>query len=71
MQNSIEEDKIEKKTTYSNLEEILKEKLENAFHKNTSQVMLNEIAKIAIEHNPIDPAYASQTLPFKFEKESL
>ena len=63
MQNSIEEDKIEKKTTYSNLEEILKEKLENAFHKNTSQVILNEIAKIAIEHNPIDLAYASQTLP--------
>ncbi len=53
---------MESKTTL--LDDILHEKLENAFHKKTSQVMLHEIAKIAIEHSPIDLAYAVSHLPY-------
>lgn len=47
----------------SQLNDLLNEKLENAFHKQTSQVILHEIAKIAIEHDPIDLAYAVTRLP--------
>jgi len=54
-------DSNESKTT--RLDDYLKEKLDNAFHKNTSQVMLHEISKIAIEHSPIDLAYAAIHLP--------
>ncbi|MBN2478983.1 MAG: magnesium transporter [Parachlamydiales bacterium] len=52
---------VDSKTT--NLDDILKEKLENAFHNKTSKVMLHDIAKIAIEHSPIDLAYAASHLP--------
>lgn len=42
---------------------LLKEKLEGAFHKQTSKVRLHDIAKIACEHSPIDLAYAVSYLP--------
>ncbi len=45
------------------LNDILIEKLEHAFHKQTSQVFLPELAKIAIEHDPIDLAHAVTRLP--------
>lgn len=45
------------------LEDVLNEKLENAFHKQTSQVILHDIAKIASEHDPIDLAHAVTRLP--------
>ncbi len=54
---------MESKTT--KLDDILKEKLDSAFHKKTSQVMLHDIAKIAIEHSAIDLAYAAIHLPLQ------
>lgn len=47
----------------SHLDDILNEKLERAFHKQTSQVILHDVAKIASEHSPIDLAYAAPRLP--------
>jgi magnesium transporter len=47
----------------SQLDDVLSEKLEQAFHKPTSQFMLHDIAKIASEHDPIDLAYAVTRLP--------
>lgn len=47
----------------SQLDDILKEKLENAYHKQTSKVILQDIIKIAVEHAPIDLAYAASRLP--------
>ncbi len=52
---------MESKT--SNLDDLLKEKLENAFHKQTYQIDTHNIAKIAVEHSPIDLAYAVIHLP--------
>ena len=52
---------MESKT--SRLDDILQEKLEKAFHKQTSKVRLHDIAKIACEHSPIDLAYAAFHLP--------
>ena len=43
--------------------DILQEKLEQAFHRETSMVALHEVAKIASEHSPIDLAYAASHLP--------
>lgn len=45
------------------LDDALNEKLEQAFHKQTSQLLLHDVAKIAIEHDPIDLAYAVTRLP--------
>lgn len=45
------------------LDDALNEKLERAFHKQTSQVFLHNVAKIASEHDPIDLAYAVTRLP--------
>jgi len=45
------------------LDDILKEKLERAYHKQTSKVVVHDIAKIASEHGPIDLAYAALHLP--------
>lgn len=45
------------------IEDALNEKLEKAFHQNTSQIILHDVAKIAIEHDPIDLAYAVTRLP--------
>ncbi|MBA3603289.1 MAG: magnesium transporter [Parachlamydiaceae bacterium] len=47
----------------SQLDDVLNEKLEKAFHKQTSQLLLHDIAKIASEHDPIDLAYAVARLP--------
>jgi magnesium transporter len=47
----------------SRIDDLLKEKLEKAFHKQTSKVRLHDIAKIACEHSPIDLAYAASHLP--------
>lgn len=47
----------------ANLDDILIEKLENAFHQQTSTVVYHEVAKIASEHSPIDLAYAAAKLP--------
>lgn len=45
------------------LDDVLMDKLAKAFHKETSQFILHDIAKIAIEHDPIDFAYAVTKLP--------
>lgn len=45
------------------LDDILKEKLDSAYHKHTSKVVLHDIVKIATEHSPIDLAYAASHLP--------
>ncbi len=47
----------------SHLDDVLNEKLEQAFHKPTSQILIHDIAKIANEHDPIDLAYAVTRLP--------
>lgn len=47
----------------SQLDDILKEKLDRAYHKQTSKVILHDIVKIACEHSPIDLAYAASRLP--------
>lgn len=47
----------------SHLDDVLNEKLEKAFHKLTSQVLVHDVAKIASEHDPIDLAYAVTRLP--------
>lgn len=52
---------IDSKTAH--LDDILSEKLENAYHKQTSKAILHDIAKIASEHSPIDLAYAASKLP--------
>ncbi|MES2274189.1 MAG: magnesium transporter [Chlamydiota bacterium] len=45
------------------IDDLLKEKLERAFHKQTSKVRLHDIAKIACEHSPIDLGHAASHLP--------
>lgn len=45
------------------LDDVLNEKLEHAFHHQTSQVIFHDIAKIASEYDPIDLAYAVTRLP--------
>ena len=45
------------------IDEILEKQLEKAFHKQTSIVSVHDIAKIAIEHSPIDLALAVSHLP--------
>lgn len=52
---------MESKT--SQLHDIVQEKLEAAFHKQTSTVVFHDIAKIASEHSPVDLAYAAPRLP--------
>jgi magnesium transporter len=50
-------------TKTGHLDDVLNEKLENAFNKHTAQVILHDIVKIAYEHDPIDLAYAATRLP--------
>jgi len=50
-------------TKTGQLDDILNEKLERAFHEQTSQVMLHELVRIASEHDPIDLAHAATRLP--------
>lgn len=47
----------------SHLDDVLNEKLSSAFHKQTSQVLFHDIAKIASEYDPIDLAHAVTRLP--------
>lgn len=47
----------------SHLDDILSEKLQQAFHQQTSKFVQHDLAKIACEHSPIDLAYAAQRLP--------
>jgi len=47
----------------SQLDDILQEKLKQAFHPQTSTVVLPDIVKIALEHSPVDLAYAASRLP--------
>lgn len=47
----------------SKLDDILKEKLEKAYHRQTSNVSFHNISRIASEHSPIDLAYAVCSLP--------
>ncbi len=47
----------------SQLDDVLNEKLADALHQPAQQVILHDIAKIAIEHDPIDLAYAVSRLP--------
>ncbi len=47
----------------SHLDDALNKKLEDAFHKHTSQFIFQDIAKIALESDPIDLAYAVTRLP--------
>lgn len=47
----------------SHLDDELSERLEEAFHKTTFNIHLQDIAKIASEYNPIDLAYAVSRLP--------
>ncbi len=52
---------LESKT--SQLDDALLMKLEQAFHKPTSQYQVTELVKIAVEHDPIDLAHAITKLP--------
>jgi magnesium transporter len=45
------------------IDDILREKLDQAYHKHTSKVILHDIARIACEHGPIDLAHAASRLP--------
>lgn len=47
----------------ASLHDLLQQKLEQAFHKQTSTVIIHDIAKIVAEHSPIDLAYAAFRLP--------
>nr|MCH9703465.1 magnesium transporter [Chlamydiota bacterium] len=47
----------------SHLDDVLSERLEEAFHKTTFDVQLHDVALIAAEYNPIDLAYAASRLP--------
>jgi magnesium transporter len=56
-------DEQEAESQTGRIDDLLKEKLEKAFHTQTSKVRLHDIAKIACEHSPIDLAYAASHLP--------
>lgn len=56
-------EELESDSQTGRIDDLLKEKLEKAFHKQTSKVRLHDIAKIACEHTPIDLAYAASHLP--------
>lgn len=45
------------------LDQLLAERIDKAFHKETSQVCLENLATIASEHSPVDLAYAASMLP--------
>jgi magnesium transporter len=50
-------------TKTSQLDDVLNEKLEQAFHQPSPQHLVHDVAKIAIEYDPIDLAYAVTRLP--------
>ncbi len=47
----------------SQLDDVLNEKLENAFEQPATQVVFHDVAKIAFEYDPIDLAFAVTKLP--------
>jgi len=47
----------------SQLDDVLKEKLEQAFDQPSTQLMLHEVTKIALEYDPVDLAHAVIRLP--------
>jgi len=57
------EAKIYSQEKPGHLDALLQERLEKAFHKQTSKVRFHDIAKIACEHSPIDLAHAASHLP--------
>ncbi len=57
------EEAIVTESTPVQIDEILKEKLENALNQETAQVSMHDIAKIAVEYSPIDLAYSIIHLP--------
>lgn len=59
----IEEDSALESSQIGRIDDLLKEKLEKAVHKQTSKVRLHDIAKIACEHTPIDLGIAASHLP--------
>lgn len=65
MEPEVEDSTVEPITSESvaDVNDILIEKLENAFHKHTSQLFLHELSKIVTEHDPIDLAHAVTHLP--------
>jgi magnesium transporter len=54
-------DLLDSKT--AQLQDLLHDKLEQAFHKQTSTIGVQDLAKIASEHSPVDLAYAACRLP--------
>ena len=63
MKVKVNMDEQEADSQTGRIDDLLKEKLEKAFHKQTSKIRLHDIAKIACEHFPIDLAYAASHLP--------
>lgn len=59
----ITQEPLNSESLTSRIDDILKEKFERAYHKQTSKVRLHDIVKIACEHCPIDLAYAVSHLP--------
>ena len=47
----------------SHLDDVLNEKLEDAFQQHASDIVLHDVAKIASQHDPIDMAHAVTRLP--------
>ncbi len=47
----------------SHLDDVLHEKLDDAFQRESSQIVLHDVAQIACEYDPIDLAYAVTRLP--------
>jgi magnesium transporter len=45
------------------LDQLLAERIDKAFHKETAQICLENLATIASEHSPIDLAHAASMLP--------
>lgn len=56
-------DEHETDSQIGRIDDLLKEKFEKAFHKQTSKVRLHDVAKIACEHSAIDLAHAASQLP--------
>jgi len=54
---------IERDFKIRQLDQLLAERIDKAFHKETSQVCLENLATIASEHSPIDLAHAASMLP--------
>lgn len=59
----IQEDSTLESSQIGRIDDLLREKLEKAVHKQTSKVRLHDIAKIACEHTPIDLGIAASHLP--------